>query len=143
MENRGEHQIALGGSALGAAAFMFVGADPVGADAVAGLEISHVDEIGQEFFAVGFGLLAKFSQYPLRKLQVFHFARLVHGCPPNVCAVSLDHYACMKVVTPCAVRLPAVALTPGQRTCWTLCGNVDILRAQSDSDHERRRGQHS
>jgi hypothetical protein len=25
--------------------------------------------------------LAKFSQDPLRELQVFHFARLVHGCP--------------------------------------------------------------
>jgi hypothetical protein len=98
-------RIALGGSALGTAAFMFV-ADPVGADAVAGLKVSHVDEIGQKFFAVGFGLLAKFSQYSLCKLQVFHFARLVHRCPPSVCAVSLDHYACTNIMTWCGVVAP-------------------------------------
>jgi len=121
---------------------MYVAAS-VGADAIAGLEISHIDEIGQELFAICLRLLAKLSQDPLRKLQVFHFARLVHGVPPNVGAVSLAHYTCTRIVASLAVKLYSVALAPDQRTCWTLRGNVDILRAQSDGNHARRRGQHS
>jgi len=130
-------------SAPGSAAFVFVTADPVGPDAVTGFEISHVDQVGQKLLAIGLCLLAKFSQDPLRELQVFHFARLVHGVPPNVGAVSLAHYTCTRIVASLAVKLYSVALAPDQRTCWTLRGNVDILRAQSDGNHARRRGQHS
>ena len=79
------------------AILVLVAADPMGADAVAGFEVGHVDEIGQKLFAIGLSLLAKLPQDPLRKLQVFHFAWLVHRCP-NVCMVSVAHYTCTKVV---------------------------------------------
>jgi hypothetical protein len=68
-------------SALGSAAFVFVTTDPVRPDAIAGFEISHIDQVSQKLLAISFRFLAKLPQYSLRELQVFHFARLVHGCP--------------------------------------------------------------
>ncbi|WP_292533667.1 hypothetical protein, partial [Mesorhizobium sp.] len=93
---------------LGPAVFVFVAADPVGSDAVAGFKVSHVDEIGQKLFAVGLSLLAKLAQDALRKLQVFHFARLVHRCPQCLRG-SLADYTCTKVVGSLAARLRPVA----------------------------------
>src|SRR4051812_48879347 len=66
-------------------------------DAVAGFKVGHVDEISQKLLAVGFGFLPKLPQYPLRELQVLHFARLVHRCPPTSAYELCAGYACMKI----------------------------------------------